>query len=90
GERIGRIVKTLLSYARDWREEKKPTRSSAIVEESIILTQALIRKEGIGLKIDIPDDLPEVKANFQQIQQDYPTPPIGRKKQIPRKTTKLH
>ncbi|MBF0551085.1 MAG: PAS domain-containing protein [Deltaproteobacteria bacterium] len=71
GERIGRIVKTLLSYARDWREEKKPTRASAILEESIILTQAQIRKEGISLKIDIPDDLPKVKANFQQIQQGF-------------------
>ncbi|MEN6438814.1 MAG: ATP-binding protein, partial [Syntrophobacter sp.] len=70
GERIGRIVKTLLSYARDG-DEKKPTRVSAIVEESIILTQAQIRKEGIDLKIDLPDDLPEVDANFQQIQQSF-------------------
>ncbi len=30
GERIGRIVKTLLSYARDGRKEKKPSRVSAI------------------------------------------------------------
>ncbi len=71
GERIGRIVKTLLSFARDGREEKKPTRVPAIVEESIVLTQAQIRKEGIDLKIDFPDDLPEVDANFQQIQQGF-------------------
>ena len=71
GERIGRIVKTLLSYARDGREEKKPTRVPAILEESIILIQAQIRKEGIDLKIDLPDDLPEVDANFQQIQQGF-------------------
>ena len=71
GERIGRIVKTLLSYARDRREEKKPSRVPAILEESIILTQAQIRKEGIDLKIDLPDYLPEVDANFQQIQQCF-------------------
>jgi two-component system, NtrC family, sensor kinase len=71
GERVGRIVKTLLSYARDGREEKRPTRVPAIVEESIILTQAQIRKEGIGLEIDFPDGLPEVDANFQQIQQGF-------------------
>ena len=71
GERIGRIVKTLLAYARDRREEKKPTRLPAILEESIILTQAQIRKEGIALKTDLPDDLPEVDANFQQIQQCF-------------------
>ena len=71
GERIGRIVKTLLSYARSGREEKKPTRVPAVLEESIILIQAQIRKEGIDLKIDLPDDLPEVDANFQQIQQGF-------------------
>jgi len=71
GERIGRIVKTLLSYARDGREEKRPTRVPSILEESIILIQAQIRKEGIDLKIDLPDDLPEVDANFQQIQQGF-------------------
>jgi two-component system, NtrC family, sensor kinase len=71
GERVGRIVKTLLSYARDGREEKKPTHIPAILEESIILIQAQIRKEGIDLKIDIPEDLPEVDANFQQIQQCF-------------------
>jgi two-component system, NtrC family, sensor kinase len=71
GERIGRIVKTLLSYARDGREQKKPTRVHAILEESMILTQAQLRKEGIDLKMDLPDDLPEVDANFQQIQQVF-------------------
>jgi len=71
GERIGRIVNTLLSYARGGREEKKPTRVPAILEESIVLIQAQIRKECIDLKIDLPDDLPEVYANFQQIQQGF-------------------
>jgi two-component system, NtrC family, sensor kinase len=71
GERVGRIVKTLLSYARDGREDKMPTRVPAILEESIILIQGQIRKEGIDLKIDLPDDLPEVDANFQQIQQCF-------------------
>jgi two-component system, NtrC family, sensor kinase len=71
GERIGRIVKTLLSFARGGREEKKPVRVPAILEESIILTQAQIRKEGIDLKIDLPDDLPEISANYQQIQQCF-------------------
>ncbi len=60
GERIGRIVKTILSYAREGRDNKRPTRISAILEESIILIQAQIRKESIDLKIELPDDLPEV------------------------------
>jgi PAS domain S-box-containing protein len=72
GERIGQIVKTLLSYARDdGREIKRVTSVPALLEESIILTQAQIRKEGIDLKINILDDLPEVDVNFQQIQQCF-------------------
>ncbi len=72
GERIGRIVKTLLSYARDdERERRKAASVPAILEESIILTQAQIRKEGIDLKINFLDDLPEVDVNFQQIQQSF-------------------
>lgn len=71
GERIGQIVKTLLSYARDGGQEKVPIRIPAVFEESIVLTQAQIRKEGIDLKADLPHDLPEVNGNFQQIQQGF-------------------
>ncbi|RPJ10666.1 MAG: PAS domain-containing protein [Deltaproteobacteria bacterium] len=71
GDRVGRIVKTLLSYARDGRNEKTPTAVRAILEESIILTQAQIRKEGIDLQIDLAEDLPEINANLQQVQQCF-------------------
>jgi PAS domain S-box-containing protein len=71
GERIGRIVKTLLSFARNGREGRKPVRISAVLEESIILIHGQILKEGIGLRIEISDDLPEVKANFQQLEQCF-------------------
>jgi PAS domain S-box-containing protein len=72
GERIGGIVKTLLSYARDdERENKKATTVPAILDESIILIQAQMRKEGIDLKVVLPDDLPEVHVSFQQIQQSF-------------------
>lgn len=70
GERIGHIVKTLLSYARDdEREVKRATTIAALIEESVILAQAQLRKDGIDLRMDLPDDLPEVHVNFQQIQQ---------------------
>lgn len=71
GERISRIVKSLLTYAHDRRNAKRPVRISAILEESMILFQAQIRKEGITLSIDLPGDLPEVNANFQKIQQCF-------------------
>lgn len=72
GERIGRMIKTLLSYARDdERERRKPTSVPAILEESTILTQGHMRKEGIDLKMDLPDDLPEIDVDFQQIQRCF-------------------
>lgn len=70
GERIGRIVKSLLSYAHnDRRKTNRITSITAILHESIMLSQAQIRKEAIKLEITLPDDLPLIDANFQQIQQ---------------------
>jgi signal transduction histidine kinase len=70
GERVGRIVKTLLSYAQnDRRKEKRPICLAEVLVESTVLTLAQMRKEGIQLTIDLPDDLPRVEANFQHIQQ---------------------
>jgi signal transduction histidine kinase len=71
GKRTANIVKSLLTFARGGREEKRPVRIDAVLKESMILTQAQIRKEGIGLKNTLPDDLPEVNANFQEIQQVF-------------------
>ncbi|MBM9535655.1 PAS domain-containing sensor histidine kinase [Desulfobulbus alkaliphilus] len=70
GERVACIVKNLLSYAQhDRRKDKRSSSIAAILAESIVLTQAQMRKEGITLTVDLPDDLPRVDANFQQIQQ---------------------
>ncbi|NLZ17961.1 MAG: PAS domain S-box protein [Desulfobulbaceae bacterium] len=70
GERVGRIVKSLLFYARHDRQETKTFISiPTILHESIILSQAQIRKEAIELEISLPDDLPLIDANSQQIQQ---------------------
>ena len=71
GERIGRLVKSLLSYAHERRKEKRATLVSVIIDETIALTQAQIRKDGIHLVLDFPATLPEVTANLQQIQQAF-------------------
>ncbi|GAB6058123.1 sensor histidine kinase [Desulfonatronum parangueonense] len=71
GERVGRIVNNLLSYARDRQNEQTPAQVSAILEETIILTRTKLRKDGVYLKVDLPDDLPEVDVNFQEIQQVF-------------------
>jgi PAS domain S-box-containing protein len=71
GERIGRLVKSLLSYAHERRKEKRATLVSVIIDETMALTQAQIRKDGIHLVLDFPTTLPEVTANLQQIQQAF-------------------
>ena len=71
GERIGRLVKSLLSYAHERRKEKRATEVSIILEETLALTQAQIRKDGIQLVLDFPAGLPKITANLQQVQQGF-------------------
>jgi two-component system, NtrC family, sensor kinase len=71
GNRIAGIVRSLLSFARERKEEKGPVNIAKILHETITLTEAQIRKDGINLKIDIRPDLPEIIANQQQIQQVF-------------------
>lgn len=69
GERIAGIVRSLLSFARERREDKTLVRFEKILQDSITLTEAQIKKDGISLRIDLPQVLPKVLANSQQIQQ---------------------
>jgi len=71
GDRIADIVQCLLSFARGEREDPRPARIDDILKESLVLTRAQLRKECIRLDVDLPDDLPEIEANFQQIQQVF-------------------
>ena len=71
GDRIAAIVKSLLSFARVEKEDKRPARIDHILKEALVLTQGQIRKECIRLDVDLADDLPEIEANFQQIQQVF-------------------
>jgi two-component system NtrC family sensor kinase len=71
GERIAGIVRSLLSFARERKEEKVPVRLQIILFESLTLSEAQFRKDGIELMMDFSSDLAEVIANPQQIQQVF-------------------
>lgn len=71
GERIAYIVRSLLSFARDRKEEKHPVYLQGMLLESFALIGARIQKDGITLKMDIPPDLPMVIAHSQQIGQVF-------------------
>jgi len=68
GERIAVIVGNLLSFARH-RDVIVEVSMKEIIEGSISLLMHQIQKDGIQLSMDIPEDLPHIKGNPQQLQQ---------------------
>jgi two-component system NtrC family sensor kinase len=71
GDRISGIVRSLLSFARERREEKVSVGIQKIMDDTITLMEAQIRKDGVLLKLAVAPDLPEIFANPQQIQQVF-------------------
>ncbi|MBI5739701.1 MAG: PAS domain S-box protein [Nitrospirae bacterium] len=71
GDRIADIVSSLLSFAREKRKFKRPVGISEILSESLKLTDAQLKKDGIILKTDVPPELPQITANLQQLQQVF-------------------
>ncbi|MCF6157523.1 MAG: PAS domain-containing sensor histidine kinase [wastewater metagenome] len=70
GNRIARIVKSLLSFAvtSDKKEIKQFINIQEIMADTLTLTGTQLRKEGIKLQLDISRDLPEIFAHPQLIQ----------------------
>ncbi len=71
GERIGNIVKNLLSFARNKKEEHSPVHIKDILQSAFELVERQIHKDGIHLSVNIPSDLPKIKARSQEIQQVF-------------------
>ena len=71
GDRVASIVSSLLSFARENKKEKRPIDIWDVLDEILALTEAQISKDGINLTIDLPQDLPKVLADFQQIEQVF-------------------
>lgn len=71
GDRIASIVGNLLSFARESKLPKASVNILEIMNDTLALTEAQIRKEMIRLKVKIPADLPNVYAQPQQMQQVF-------------------
>ncbi|UCD35157.1 MAG: PAS domain S-box protein [Nitrospiraceae bacterium] len=71
GDRIATIVRNLLSFARDRREEKHPVHVRDIMAEAVALIETQMEKDGIRLNVDIPAGLPLIMAQPQQIEQVF-------------------
>ncbi|MBI4849908.1 MAG: PAS domain-containing protein [Nitrospirae bacterium] len=70
GDRIATIVRSLLSFARIRKEEKTFVDLHEIFSDTLSLTSAQIRKDGIHLKVSIPKFI-KIPVHLQQIQQVF-------------------
>ena len=71
GERIAGIVSNLLSFARESNTEKQPLKLRSLVEGSVALMTSLFRKDGIGVFVEIPDQIPMITGNRRELQQVF-------------------
>jgi nitrogen-specific signal transduction histidine kinase len=71
GERIARIVSSLLSFSSKAPQKKISVNIHEILEGTLALTEMQLRNEGIKLSNEIPEDLPLVRVDPQQIQQVF-------------------
>lgn len=68
-ERVASIVRNLLAFSRQDREAFGESHLSEIVERTLPLIQAVLRKDQIHFSCSVTGDLPTVECRPQQIQQ---------------------
>jgi signal transduction histidine kinase len=68
-ERISRIVRNLLTFARHEKQAHSPALLADIVSAVLSLIQTVMRHDQIALEVAIAEDLPKIKCRSQQIQQ---------------------
>lgn len=71
GCRIANIVKSLLSFAYKGNEENTFIDVHKILSDALTLTATQIRKDGIYLRVDIQEGLPQIFANYQKVEQVF-------------------
>jgi C4-dicarboxylate-specific signal transduction histidine kinase len=71
GNRIARIVESLLSFARQEKDERTLTDLEKVLTDALTLMAAQLRKEAIAIEVDIFPDLPPVVVNTQKMQQVF-------------------
>ncbi len=70
-ERIARIVSNLLSFARKDDEHHSLLSVQEVLSDALELVKRQLDKEGIELRVDIPGELPYIRAQAQELQQVF-------------------
>lgn len=68
-KRLDRTVKDLLSFARPKPPNFVPSKIAEVVEKSVFLVYSEAKRENVVIEIDVPEDLPEVMLDPDQMQQ---------------------
>ena len=71
GDRVAKIVKSLLAYASDDTGEKKVVLIESILSDALSLTEKQLRNDGIKLKVNMKRDLLPVYVQPLQIEQVF-------------------
>ena len=70
-DRIAKIVKNLLSFAKDWQEESGSARIKDILSNTLGMIKGRMAKDNIKLSVDVSNNLPDIKARSHEIQQVF-------------------
>ncbi len=68
-KRIAEIVENLLSFSRQDKELHSRTSLEKIIRSTISLTNKLIMRDQVSMKLEVPADLPPINCRSQQIMQ---------------------
>lgn len=69
GDRIASIIRNLLSFARAGSGEPASINPVEVVKESLALIQHQLKKDGITIVTEFPEDSSSIIADFRQLQQ---------------------
>jgi len=69
GNRVAEIIKSLLYFSRQEKQSHSPARMEDIINASLTLIGAVLRKDQITVEKEIVPDLPQVRCRSQQIEQ---------------------
>ncbi|NCB41560.1 MAG: hypothetical protein EOM59_02965 [Clostridia bacterium] len=68
-QRVSSIVNNLLQYSRQAKQDYADSNPVDIVYRTTSLMNTMLKKDGIAIRVDIPESLPDILCNSQQIQQ---------------------
>ncbi len=69
GERIALIIKNLLSFAHENKNEKEPVAVDQVIQDSIALVEHQFKKDGIHIDTEYATKSCQILGNFTQLQQ---------------------